>query len=59
MDMDLRQLKKECMGIVNQLFDLAEVSVEKRQEINDAADKYVFEQFLRLKGLDNDIKKME
>jgi len=59
MDMDLNQLKKECMGIVNQLFDLAEVGVEKRQAINDIADKYLFEQILRLKGLDNDIKKMK
>ncbi len=45
---DNNKLKKECMGIVNQLFDLAEVPVEKRQEINDAADKYVFEQVMRL-----------
>lgn len=46
--MDKNRLKKECMGIVNQLFDLAEVSVEKRQAINDRADKYVQKQFLRL-----------
>ena len=36
------------MGIINQLFDLAEVPVEKRQSINDAADKYLQENFFRL-----------
>lgn len=46
--MDKNRLHKECMGIVNQLFDLAEVPAEKRQAINDTADKYVQEQFLRL-----------
>lgn len=46
--MDKNKLQKECMGIVNQLFDLAEVPVEKRQSINDTADKYLQEQFLRL-----------
>jgi hypothetical protein len=28
-------------NIVNQLFDLAEVPVEKRQEINDRCDEFV------------------
>ena len=46
--MDKDRLKKGCMGIVNQLFDLAEVPVEKRQAINDKADEYLQEQFLRL-----------
>lgn len=30
-----------AMNIVNQLFDLAETSVEKRQAINDRADVFV------------------
>ena len=30
-----------AMNIVNQLFDLAEVPVVKRQEINDTADDFV------------------
>lgn len=34
---------KLAMNIVNQLFDLAEVSVEKRQAINDKADAFVTE----------------
>lgn len=42
-------LKKKCMGIVNQLYDLAEVPVEKRQKINDVADKYVFDQIINLR----------
>lgn len=46
--MDKNRFKKECMGIVNQLFDLAEVPIEKRQAINDKADEYMQEQFLRL-----------
>ena len=49
--MDLKerlQLSKECVGIINQLFDLAEVPVKKRQEINDQADKYLLDQVLRL-----------
>ena len=41
------ELKKHAMGIVNQLFDLAEVPVEKRQAINDKSDEYVTEK-LRL-----------
>ena len=40
------ELKKQAMGIVNQLFDLAEVPVEKRQEINDKADEYMTEQLM-------------
>lgn len=35
------ELYKRAMGIVNQLFDLAEVPVKKRQEINDVATDYV------------------
>lgn len=42
------ELKKECMGIVNQLYDLAEVPVDKRQAVNDRADEYMFEQVIRL-----------
>ena len=34
-------LKKVSMNIVNQLFDLAEVPVDKRQAINDKADEFV------------------
>jgi hypothetical protein len=41
------KLEKQAIGIVAQLFDLAEVPVEKRQEINDIAYDYMFEQ-LRL-----------
>ena len=36
-----RKTRKIAMGIVSQLFDLAEVPVEKRQEINDIADDYI------------------
>jgi|11BtaG_2_1085332.scaffolds.fasta_scaffold35404_3 hypothetical protein len=42
------KLAKECIGIVNQLYDLAEVPTEKRQAINDKADKYLLDQVLRL-----------
>ena len=42
------ELSKECMGIINQLFDLTEISVEKRQSINDIADEYLKNQILRL-----------
>jgi hypothetical protein len=34
-------------NIVNQLFDLAEVPVEKRQDINDEADAFVYGLLLR------------
>ena len=34
-------LKRLSMNIVNQLFDLADVPVEKRQAINDEADAFV------------------
>lgn len=44
----MNKLQKECIGIVNQLFDITEVSVEKRQQINDIADKYLLEQITRL-----------
>ena len=33
-----QMLKRLAMNIVNQLFDLADVPVEKRQAINDEAD---------------------
>ena len=48
--MNLKRLKlaKECVGIINQLYDLAEVPTEKRQAINDKADKYLLDQVLRL-----------
>lgn len=39
MDRDFQFL---AMNIVNQLFDLAEVPVEKRQAINDKADSFVY-----------------
>lgn len=40
--MDKEQmLKRFAMNIVNQLFDLADVPVEKRQAINDKADSFV------------------
>ena len=48
MELKRLQLAKECVGIVNQLYDLAEVPVEKRQVINDKADKYLLDQVLRL-----------
>jgi len=48
MDIKRLELIKECIGIVNQLYDLAEVPVEKRQAINDKADKYLLDQVLRL-----------
>lgn len=35
-------LKFISMNIVNQLFDIAEVPVKKRQEINDTCDEFVF-----------------
>ena len=55
--MDLKKLKlaKECVGIVNQLYDLAEVPTEKRQAINDKADKYLLDQVLRLMVANNHI----
>lgn len=45
--MDKNRLEKQAIGIVSQLFDLAEVPVEKRQQINDTAYDYMLEQ-LRL-----------
>lgn len=53
--MDLKRLKlaKECVGIINQLYDLAEVPTEKRQAINDKADKYLLGQVLRLCDVSN------
>jgi hypothetical protein len=37
-----RGLQFLAMNIVNQLFDLADVPVEKRQAINDEADAFVY-----------------
>ena len=48
----MKEDKKKAMTIVNQLFDLAEVSVEKRQEVNDKADEYVMQQ-LALQNFNN------
>ena len=45
--MDKNKLEKQAIGIVAQLFDLAEVPVEKRQQIIDVAYDYMLEQ-LRL-----------
>lgn len=42
--MDKNKLEKQAIGIVAQLFDLAEVPVEKRQQINDKAYDYMLEQ---------------
>jgi hypothetical protein len=55
--MDLKGLKltKECVGIINQLYDLAEVPVEKRQAINDEADKYLLDQVLRLSAVSKSV----
>ena len=39
---NLKNRRKELFGIVNQLYDLAEVPVDKRQSINDTADDYLF-----------------
>lgn len=36
-----QMLKRLAMNIVNQLFDLADVPVEKRQAVNDEADAFV------------------
>ena len=47
--MDKNKLEKQAIEIVAQLFDLAEVSVEKRQQINDTAYDYMLEQ-LRLRS---------
>jgi hypothetical protein len=44
----MKNLEKQAIGIINQLYDLAEVPVEKRQAINDEADKYLLDQVLRL-----------
>jgi len=48
--MDKNKLEKQAIGIVSQLFDLAEVPVKKRQEINDKAYDYMTQQ-LRLHGV--------
>tara|TARA_R110002153_G_scaffold48750_4_gene137620 strand:- start:308 stop:601 length:294 start_codon:yes stop_codon:yes gene_type:complete len=42
----MKNLEKQAMEIVAQLFDLAEVPVDKRQEINDVAYDYVTEQLI-------------
>lgn len=36
-----QMLKRLAMNIVSQLFDLADVPVEKRQAVNDEADAFV------------------
>lgn len=50
--MESKYLERKCMGIINQLFDLAEISVEKRQEINDIATSYLEE---RIKEIIKDV----
>ena len=42
--MEAKNLEKKAIGIVAQLFDLAEVPLDKRQEINDIAYDYVAKQ---------------
>lgn len=42
--MDKNKLEKQSIGIVSQLFDLAEVPVDKRQEINDVVYDYMLKQ---------------
>ena len=42
----MKNLEKQAIGIVAQLFDLAEVPVDKRQAINDVAYDYVTEQLI-------------
>jgi hypothetical protein len=42
----MKNLKKQAMAIVAQLFDLAEVPLDKRKEINDVAYDYVTEQLI-------------
>ena len=42
----MKNLEKQAIGIVAQLFDLAEVPVDKRQQINDVAYDYVTEQLI-------------
>jgi len=55
--MDNNEFRKQCMGIVNQLYDLADVPVDKRQKINDMADKYLNDRFLdMLKDYTNKFK---
>lgn len=39
----MSKYEKQCMGLVNQLYDLAEVPVEKRQYINDKAFDYTID----------------
>lgn len=54
-----QQLKRLTMNIVNQLFDLADVPVEKRQAINDEADAFVLVllQQLNISGSASDFEK--
>ena len=40
-DIRSEKIRAVSMSVVNQLFDLAEVPVTKRQEINDTADEFV------------------
>jgi hypothetical protein len=46
--MEFEDLKRVAMNIVNQLFDEADVSIEKRQEINDKCDDFVLLLLARL-----------
>ena len=48
---DLYTILGKMLRRINQLYDLAEVPVEKRQAINDEADKYLLDQVLRLSGV--------
>lgn len=41
-----RRLARLAMNIVNQLFDLVELPVEKRQVLNDKADDFVYQLLL-------------
>jgi hypothetical protein len=50
-----KDLIKTAMMIVNQLYDLAEVPVEKRQSINDIATDYVHQTLIeQIQKIDKD-----
>jgi hypothetical protein len=44
----MSKYEKQCMGVVNQLYDLVEVPVDKRQAFNDKAFDYMMEQGKKL-----------
>ena len=46
--MDDKELKRVCMGIINQLYDLTDATVESRQVANDVADEYLFNQIKQI-----------